>query len=131
MAVVTALGAQVITHGGTPFTSLSAATTGTGSVIDIGEVKSQPCMVCTASAALTQTSSVILEGSIDNINWFFITKTGQISTDFAAASTFVYRPTSPFPVRYLRASIGTESANVVTVTGTITGGTITVRVTAA
>ncbi len=128
MAVVTAPGVQVITHGGLPFGSLVAATTGTGRAIDFAEVKPWTSMVCTSSAALTSLSNVILEGSIDNVNWFFIVKSGAITTDFTGAYTFTYRPTTPYNSRYLRASIGTETGNVVTVTGSITGGTITVRV---
>lgn len=99
-------------------TSLSAATTGTGTTADMGLVIPHCIMQVTASADLTA-GVVDLEGSLDNTNWFQIVTSGDLGTAFSAAGTKAYIPSAVTPARYLRARVTTN----------VTGGNITVLIT--
>lgn len=99
-------------------TSLNAATAvSNGTALSVGYVPSACTFVGTSSATLTA-GTILLQGSIDNVNWITLT-TITAATDFTAAMTKSYAITTFFP--YYRAAISVL----------ITGGNITMKVVAS
>src|SRR5882672_1402049 len=98
--------------------SLSAATTGgTGGALDLGVTCTNAVMVCKSSAALSVTTDlVVLEGSMNNSDFYVLAQSGAINTDFAsAARTRAYGSVAPYrPFRYLRVTIGTVTLDTAT-----------------
>jgi len=100
--------------GASTVTSLNAAGSGTGSVIDLGTVRVNNFAIVTSSAGATL-GVVALQGSLDNTNWYTINSSAAVT---ASTTVAVVAATAPIPARYLRASL----------TVAVTGGTVTVVV---
>jgi len=99
----------------TATTSLSAVTTGTGTVIDFGSAKSNISMAVILSAGTPTAGEVTLDVSQDNTNWVPIAKTTTLAAGVnqsVSASGVAYR--------YARARVSTTVAGV-TVTCTVMG----------
>lgn len=81
-------------------TSLSAATTGTGAVLDLGSVFTNPVMALSAPAT-PGAGAVTFEGSLDSVNWY------AVASATTVPDTTCVIVTATKPARYLRARVTT------------------------
>ena len=95
-------------------TSLSAVTTGTGAVLDCGTIVTNPVMALSAPGT-PGAGAVILEGSLDNVNWY------PVATTTTVPDTTAVITTATKPARFLRARVTT----------TVTSTTATALISAA
>lgn len=105
-------------------------TTGSTASLDTGAICSRFAVAITSSATLTGANTLHVEGSLDNTNWFFIASdSGTVTAGYTAAGvtrTIANNTANYRAFRYLRVSYGTVASDQVTVTGSITGGSLTI-----
>jgi len=109
-------------NGYLPVTSLTnASSVSNGSTYDAGKIALAVCVQITSSAVLTA-GTIVIQGSIDNVNWADI-RSVTAATDFTGAITKMYSQQA--------GNFGTSRYWRVAITTALTGGTITAKIVAS
>lgn len=95
-----------------------SAGTATGNVVDFGAIYNTIVVAITATATLTA-GTILVEGSLDGVNWYTITSITATSITAAGTTTYIASPL--VPARFARARISVA----------VTGGTIAAVIGAA